>query len=134
MGGDIAHHGGEFRPTEYLPLPENINPNPLEAPFAKHASVCPGHIFEAIHPTHSSTEPFMYPNGAVHSDAAQAQESLVKYEEFDAHEDVFAVIAHDAALLDVVEFYPKSANDWRAEGWKAEALWRFLRDFDTTKQ
>lgn len=39
MGGDIAHHGGEFRPTEYLPIPENIVPNPLLAPFTREAPV-----------------------------------------------------------------------------------------------
>ena len=39
MGGDIAHHGGEFRPTEYLPIPEKIVPNPMAAPFTKGGSV-----------------------------------------------------------------------------------------------
>ena len=59
LGGDIAHHGGEFRPTKWLPLPQNIQPNPLEAPYSTNPPVCPGEVFEALHPRKSATEPFM---------------------------------------------------------------------------
>ncbi|TKA65209.1 hypothetical protein B0A55_09010 [Friedmanniomyces simplex] len=126
MGGDIAHHGGEFRPTKWLPLPDDIQPSPLVAPYAKAASVCPGSLFEAIHPKRSSTEPYMLPNGPIHDNAETAVESLDKFTEFDAQENVFAMIAHDESLLDVVEFYPKPANGWREKGWKEQGRWRFL--------
>ncbi|KAK3620448.1 hypothetical protein LTR56_022734 [Elasticomyces elasticus] len=131
MGGDIAHQCGEFRPTQYLPLPKEISPNPMEPPYAKSASVCPGSLFEAMHPNHSYTEPFMKPNGPVHDDANDAMESLDKFTGFDAQDNIFAVIAHDPSLLDVVEFYPKPANGWKAKGWKEVSRWRFLRDYDT---
>ncbi|WPH02675.1 Metallo-hydrolase/oxidoreductase [Acrodontium crateriforme] len=131
MGGDICHHGGEWRPNAYVPLPENIQPNPLVAPFAETASVCPGSIFEAIHPNKSSDEPFMKPAGAVHEDQQQVIESAQKWEEFDAAANVFAVIAHDQSLFDILEYYPKRANNWREKGWKDQGRWRFLRDFDT---
>ncbi|KAK5124175.1 hypothetical protein LTR85_001878 [Meristemomyces frigidus] len=130
MGGDIAHHGGEFRPTQWLPLPGNIQPNPLVAPYAKNAPMCPGSIFEAIHPKRSSTEPFMQPDGSFHEDLKIVKESVAKWEEFDAQDNVFAMIAHDKSLLDVVDFYPKPANGWREKGWKEEGRWRFLADFD----
>lgn len=110
MGSDVAHHGGEFRPTEYLPLPESISPNPLTAPYTKTASVCPGAMFEAIHSGRSATEPFMWPEGAVHHNAAQLVESRDKWTEFDVQENTFAVTAHDSNLLDVIDFYPKLAN------------------------
>ncbi|KAK3675743.1 hypothetical protein LTR78_004384 [Recurvomyces mirabilis] len=134
MGGDIAHHGGEFRPTKWLPLPGEINPNPLVAPYAKHAPVCLGALFEAIHPQKSSTEPFMQPIGPVHDDAEQVVISLANFQEFDAHPNVFAVIAHDAHLLDVVDFYPKFANDWKQKDWNEQGRWRFLRDYDTSQK
>jgi hypothetical protein len=51
--------------------------------------------------------------------------------QFDGHENIFPVISHDESLYDILDFYPMSANDWKAKGWKAEGLWRFLRDFDT---
>ena len=134
LGGDIAHHGSEFRPTKYLPLPDEITPNPLVAPRTKSASVCPGHIFEAIHPTKSRTETFTTPTlgeHAIHHVPQDARDSVEKMTEFDAHESIFPVIAHDESLFDVVDFYPASANDWKAKGWKTEGVWRFLRDFDT---
>ncbi|KAK6398241.1 hypothetical protein LTR65_003321 [Meristemomyces frigidus] len=132
MGGDIAHHGGEFRPTQWLPLPGDVQPNPLVAPYAKNTPVCPGSLFEAIHPKRSSTEPFMQAEGPFHEDAKLVKESIAKWEEFDAQDNVFAVIAHDHTLLDVVEFYPKPANDWKEKGWKEQGRWRFLSDFDTS--
>ena len=46
MGGDACHHGGEFRPTQYLPLPISISPNPLSL---MSVTSCPGAAFEAIH-------------------------------------------------------------------------------------
>ena len=131
MGGDIAHHGGEFRPTKWLPLPETIRPNPMEAPFTKSAPACPGELFEALHPSKNPTEPFMDPVGEMHDDAKLVIESRDKWEEYDAQENVFAMIAHDMSLFDVVEFYPRTANDWKSKGWKEEGRWRFLRDFDT---
>ncbi|KAI7280268.1 Metallo-hydrolase/oxidoreductase [Hortaea werneckii] len=131
LGGDIAHHGGEFRPTKWLPLPENIQPNPLEKPYSKNPPVCPGELFEALHPRKSATEPFMDPVGHFHDDAKLVIESRDKWEEYDAQENIFAMIAHDGSLFDVVDFYPKSANGWKAKGWKEQGRWRFLRDFDT---
>lgn len=136
MGGDIAHHGGEFRPTQYVPLPKEISPNPLEAPYSAQAPVCPGAMFEDIHPQKSSSEPFFKPasgEGAIHHNSAAAQESMDKLTEFDAYEEIFPMIAHDQSLFDVVEFFPKSANGWASKGWRREGRWRFLRDFDISK-
>ena len=131
-GGDIAHHGGEFRPTRFLPLPEDISPSPLGAPYARSAPRCPGSIFEAIHPHKSSTEPFYVPTvGGVHLDGQQTKETIDKLADFDAQDDVFVNIAHDMSLFDVVEFFPKTANGWSQKRWKQEGMWRFLRDFDT---
>ena len=133
MGGDITHHGGEFRPTQYLPLPKNIEPNPLVAPFTgKTTQMCPGEMFEAIHPKKSGTEPFFKPTGnGVHHNTEDTKESIEKLYEFDAYENIFVNIAHDRSLYDVVEYFPKTANGWSQKKWKQEGRWRFLRDFDT---
>jgi glyoxylase-like metal-dependent hydrolase (beta-lactamase superfamily II) len=132
LGGDIAHHAGEFRPTEYLPLPDSITPSPLQAPFAAQATFCPGEVFEAIHPSKSRTKPFFSPSTgehAVHADVAETRRSIEKLTEFDAYDNVFSVIAHDQSLFDVVEFYPKAANQWKEKGWAREGQWRFLGEF-----
>jgi len=131
MGGDIAHHGGEFRPTEYVPIPKEIKPHPKFPPYSvASASPCPGHLFEKIHPKKSSKEPFYEPGSGASHDKGQAQWSLKGLEEFDANPDVFTVFAHDNSLMDVVEFFPTGANDWKEKGWKPEGRWRFLKDFE----
>jgi glyoxylase-like metal-dependent hydrolase (beta-lactamase superfamily II) len=127
MGGDIAHHGGEFRPTQYLPLPKVVS---LGAPFSKNAPVCPGEIFEAIHRNKSSTEPFYVPTPGVHADVAETTRSIEKLYEFDADERIFVNIAHDISIYDMLEYYPKTANGWSGKGWKEEGRWRFLKDFE----
>ena len=55
MGGDASHHGGEFRPTDYSPIPKELNP---PAPKRRGQSVCPGHLLQDIHPHNSATKPF----------------------------------------------------------------------------
>ncbi|TLD07941.1 hypothetical protein E2P81_ATG10565 [Venturia nashicola] len=127
LGGDIAHHAGEFRPTRYLPLPSSISPSPLQPPFQLQATFCPGEVFEAIHPKNSRTEPFFSPSTeGVHLDVAEAKQSIEKMTEYDAYENVFSVISHDRSLFDVVDFYPKPANQWKEKGWEREGRWRFL--------
>jgi glyoxylase-like metal-dependent hydrolase (beta-lactamase superfamily II) len=128
MGGDIAHHGGEFRPTSYLPLPEDITPHPVKGPMFS----CPGELFVAVHPKKSRTEPFFNPTtlpGSWHHSHQEATSTIDKLTEFDAYEHIFPVIAHDNSLLDVIDFYPKPANDWLAKGWKQKSFWGFLSDF-----
>ena len=49
LGGDCAHHGSEWRPTEYLPLPADIQSSPLPA---FHPTVCPGSLFTSGHRFH----------------------------------------------------------------------------------
>lgn len=135
MGGDIAHHGAEFRPTKYLPLPENMVPNPLHPPYTSGAPVCPGEIFEALHPKKSSTEPFYIPTKqGVHKDGDETRETIEKMADFDANDGVFVNIAHDMSLYDVVDFFPNTANGWSQKGWKREGTWRFLRDFDSGRE
>jgi hypothetical protein len=113
-------------------MPENIVPSPLAAPFTKQAPMCPGSLFEAVHPNKSSTEPFYVPTDqGVHKDGAEAKESIDKLTEFDSHDNVFVNIAHDTSMYDIIEFYPKKANGWSQKRWKQEGRWRFLRDFDT---
>lgn len=134
MGADTCHHGGSLRPTEYLPLPSELTPSPFPSHVHGHAHkgmiTCPGALFEAIHPKKSRTEPYYdQMTTAPDRDVPKAQDSLTKMADFDASEDVFVVIAHDASLLDVVEFFPKSANAWKEKGWKERGHWRFLGDF-----
>ncbi|EUC64509.1 N-acyl homoserine lactonase AttM, putative, partial [Rhizoctonia solani AG-3 Rhs1AP] len=107
LGGDICHHSGQMRPSEYLPLPESVSPNPF--PGKVKGIVCPG--------------------GDPNTNLPEAQKSLDKLMDFDCYDNFFTVIAHDAELLDVVEFFPKTLNDWKARGYRERVLWKFAGDF-----
>ena len=131
MGGDSCHHGGEFRPSKYLPLPASILPNPLDL---KSVHPCPGAAFSNILRDGDTRRPFYdvirykvpSPSGY---DPDVAEETIEKVMEADARPDVLVVMAHDESLLDVVDFFPKYADDFRDKGWVEKGRWLFLKDF-----
>lgn len=130
MGADTAHHGGEFRPTKYLPLPKNISPSPLP----KHSQACPGHLFEALHPEQKANAPFYgLADGSPNHDHAQAEETCDWMKEFDPLDHVFIVIAHDNSLRDPrvgIQWWPiGDLNDWKKRDCRNKARWGFLSDF-----
>jgi glyoxylase-like metal-dependent hydrolase (beta-lactamase superfamily II) len=127
MGGDAAHHAGEIRPTEYIPLPDNISLTPNARSFPH---ICPGEILvQDVHPEHSATAPFYKPSDVINEVPEVAVHTIEGLWEFDADEKVFVVIAHDASLMDVVDFFPKGAGEWFDKGWGKQGHWRFLADF-----
>ena len=130
LGGDCAHHGAEFRPTPYLPLPESLSPSPVPR---THPGVCPGALFADIHRLHpspaSATEPFVLVGETAAHDTRAARESVTKMGEFDARENVLTMIAHDDTLVNVVGTFPTTlANDWKSRGWREKGMWKFLGD------
>ena len=137
MGADSCHHGGEFRPSPHLPLPDSITPHPFVAE-ARNAQVCPGAMFEKIHPAHNSLKtegegdwkstPFFQPGPATHN-MEDTVKTIHKLQEADAGDRVFTIMAHDESLVNIVEYFPKPANDWYKKGWARDGKWRFLRDF-----
>jgi glyoxylase-like metal-dependent hydrolase (beta-lactamase superfamily II) len=131
MGGDACHHAGEFRPSQYLHLPSSISPNPLDL---KSSKPCPGATFEDILRDGDGTKPFYGiakpedgSGAAYDNDAAEA--TIEKIIEFDADDQVLAIMAHDDSLLDVVDLFPKYANDFVEKGWVEKGRWIFLKDF-----
>ncbi|KAI4200678.1 MAG: hypothetical protein LQ346_002340 [Caloplaca aetnensis] len=138
LGGDCAHHAGEFRPSSSLPLPPTIAPSPLPH---LHPTVCPGSLFIPIHRLYDpsnrahatdtpTAEPFYQPAAEGAADLTQCRESVEKMINFDGDENVLVMIAHDAHMLDVVNCFPEKANAWKEEGWKEKGRWLFLRDFE----
>lgn len=149
LGGDAAHHGGEFRPSAYLPLPGEVYPNPLSTTGKESDKnpkqwppFCPGSILQTIHLEGSSsnseegrrslrTQPFYKPSNefGIQHDAEEAERTIAKMQEVDVMDNVLVVLAHDESLLDVVDVFPAKANDFVEKGWAKECRWRFLRDF-----
>ena len=132
MGGDIASHAGEFRPTRYVPIPSQISPNPLNH---QSSTSCPGHIFEKIHPQKCGNSPFYrigtWPDGdSCADDIEAAVDSHKKLQLFDAQlAQIFVILAHDENIGDVIDLFPKKANQWKQLGWADRARWMFLGDF-----
>ncbi len=131
MGGDACHHGGEFRPSQYLALPDSISPNPLDL---KSNSPCPGSLFDDLCRDGDKTKPFytiarLDDGKGVAHDADEAEATIGKVIEADARDEVLVVMAHDETLLSVMDFFPKYANDFLQKGWVKEGRWLFLKDF-----
>lgn len=136
MGGDIAHHGGEWRPSTFLPLPEAISPHPF---MPSSCQGCPGAMFDSICPLSKTNnqrcEPFYEParleKGQIHHDVDVATASIHKMQEFDGQFDdsILVLVAHDESLLDAVDFFPKTLNDFAEKGLVSKIRWKFLRDF-----
>jgi hypothetical protein len=142
MGGDTCHFAGQFRPTVERPLPvggiaagegaeytseaSQIQPNLQHQ--AKHqaqapTAACPGSIMERL--LANPTTPLFEMPARNTVDVAEAHASISKMQAFDAAENIWVVIAHDQALLDLVDFYPASVNDWQRKGYAQKTRWRF---------
>lgn len=133
MAADCCHHGGEFRPSPFVPLPDVIDPNPLvhSAKYPRRMP-CPGQPFLDVHPKKSKTEPFYQLNNRNDSDTVrEATQSQRKLDEFDASEDVLVLTAHDSDAQSVIDLYPKTINEWKKpeNDWKRKLHWAFLADF-----
>ncbi|KAF2725051.1 hypothetical protein K431DRAFT_216422 [Polychaeton citri CBS 116435] len=128
MGGDASHHGGEFRPTVYTPLPKELSPSPLYS----RQKVCPGHLFAEINPHQSASKPFYYVTENLSHDKPTADWTIDGLGEFDAHANVLLLLAHDDAVVDPaqIDFYPTSLSNWYQAGFGQKVKWRFLEDFE----
>jgi len=133
MGGDAAHHNGQFRPTELIPLPEFIVPSPFEDHHSQ--SFCPGSVFESIHPASASggeytTMPFYNLSSKTTASMTDGEATLAKLEVFDASADVLLAIAHDISMMEILPFLPAQLNGWEKTDWKELNKWKFLQDFE----
>lgn len=127
MGGDVCHHGGEIRPSPYLPIPNQVQ---ISRTFSlQESTFLDGAKFRKLNVDRGrkSDETFFDPVLAV--DIPRAIQSIKETQEADAQDNVFFVFAHDMRVLDVVDLFPMSANDWKGKGWKERTLWTFLDDF-----
>lgn len=133
FGGDMAHHCSLLRPSKYCPLPEMISPAPYDKAISDSSRST--ERYTSIHRArdHSDGEdksrvtPFcIVPEGFLDEDTAETQATIDKSLVLDGDENVFTVLAHDSTLLDVVDFFPKLANDWKAKRWGQQSHWRFL--------
>jgi glyoxylase-like metal-dependent hydrolase (beta-lactamase superfamily II) len=75
----------------------------------------------------SRTKPFFDP--AMGLSISEAIRSIEKAQKADADDNVLFIYAHDKTIEDVVDFFPKAANQWYEKGWRDQVFWKFLEDF-----
>jgi hypothetical protein len=126
MGGDLCHHGGAIRPSEYIPLPKEIH---LDAFSHFQGGFCPGSALETVQKSRGRklNQPFFEP--AFGHDIPLALDTIGKSQIPDAEDNVLFIYAHDPSILGIVDMFPKEIKDWQAKGWKESLFWRFLGDF-----
>lgn len=119
LGADACHHNGEFRPSEYRPLPEIC---------------CSGfHAYLGSIGRNAQTPFFSIPQdaqskGSTH-DLEAALETVHKVQDMDGYDNLLVLMAHDASILGHVEFFPKPLNDWHQRDLAEKGRWNFLQDF-----
>ena len=127
LGGDTCHNVAQIRPNQYTPLPDEL----------------PAIVFGGVPPSeeqsnfqmstirqHDREAPFFGFASAMQEDPTDAMQTVKKVQALDARDDVMAIFAHDATLLDVLDFFPQDINDWKARDWASTARWLFLRDLE----
>jgi hypothetical protein len=60
---------------------------------------------------------------------SNALSTISKIQSFDGDDRIFCISSHDIALADVLDFFPKTANDWKAKEWREQGRWRHLAYF-----
>jgi glyoxylase-like metal-dependent hydrolase (beta-lactamase superfamily II) len=131
LGGDIAHNPALFPPSAFYPLTEKFALSDTRSGLKNELSV---DDLLRIHrnwregPGRALHSPYCTSQGPHHNVQA-TQDSIDKLSAIDAMDNVFTVLAHDGGLLDIVDFFPNPANDWKARGWKEKCRWSFLHDF-----
>lgn len=154
LGGDICHFAGDFRPSDQVPLPNQVpeaafgNPNAGEVALKrsqKYPTPCPCSFFSDHHPQNSGlegTDATKHPNGTPfyklsthkHSSyknptlATVTTQQMQKY--FDSDPNVLVCLAHDTGLLEHLPIFnthpEKDLNDWQQQGMKEKCHWSWL--------
>ncbi|KAM5348945.1 hypothetical protein ACJ41O_008768 [Fusarium nematophilum] len=146
MGGDSFHHSSQLRPSRHVPMPKQIY---LEEPLEFTQNPVPRDLLAKLHPsrrfsplpeyaanlTSIANTPFAtvnrYDNGGSLARYPEiARDVISKLHAFDGDDRVLIVGAHDETLRGIVDIFPKTANEWRAKGWKRRSTWNFLHDYD----
>ncbi|OQV00217.1 hypothetical protein CLAIMM_05745 [Cladophialophora immunda] len=125
LGGDAAHHCGEFRPSTYQALPEQvvIEIQQQQVPF------CPCSWYEDLQVSRGRDPKGPLWQPAIGHDMDKVLETIRGMQEFDGDENIFVILAHDAALrVTNVPFFPECLNDWKARELGRELKWKWLGD------
>ena len=127
LGGDACHTIAQLRPNRFRPLPDSVPACILGRTPPPERCSC-AHISRLVQRTTGGSCYDLAPR--MQEDQEKAEETVERLKAFDGRDDVMIVIAHDATLLDVLDFFPQDVNDWKARGWTNQSRWLFLKELD----
>ncbi|KAG9604929.1 hypothetical protein KCU77_g4282, partial [Aureobasidium melanogenum] len=121
MGGDIAHHPRQIRPSSYRPLP-------VSRPGLR-LSGCD----EEVRTWDSGLEePFYEPSPGVHYDLNILQESLEIVRKFDGDDRVLILLAHDSSVHEYLELFPNKIDKAFDQRTHHQIRWEFLEGLESS--
>jgi glyoxylase-like metal-dependent hydrolase (beta-lactamase superfamily II) len=123
LGGDIAHHAGQIRPSVYRPLPI---PRPQLCQVDSEDDTS-GATLESSND--ASRVPFYTPSPGVHHDIKALESSLDAVRRFDADDRIMILLAHDVSIRQRLEFFPKDIDKCFDKIAHDEIRWGFIKDF-----
>lgn len=128
LGGDVAHHGAEFRPSKYMPLPQSILPNPITG-SEEQGMNCVAWFDETNIKRGRAPNEALYISTLIH-DLDDYNATIDRMQEADGDENVLVLIAHDSSVRHVknMPFFPEPLNDWQKRDLGAALHWSFVVD------
>lgn len=127
MGGDLTHHGGEIRPSRYLPVPDELLPSEVGGQGA--TPLLSGAVFRELNVRRGRRADQSFADPVLFVDEKLSDQTIERAQVADADPNVWYVFAHDTTLFEGVDLFPKHANEWKAKGWKEKTMWQFLGDY-----
>jgi glyoxylase-like metal-dependent hydrolase (beta-lactamase superfamily II) len=130
LGGDVAHHCGELRPSRHVPLPETISPSPLPgAASSKTSTFTPKEWFSKLQASRNRDANTALYQPAFGHNMDQVLESIAKTQEYDGDDHILVLLAHDAAFRDPsVPKLPEALNDWHSRRLGEKFRWTWIGD------
>ena len=126
LGGDACHHIGQLRPSPFRSLPDQLPARALG--WNEPVEQCSrAHLLRPC-PRREKDSTFYGLAAGMQEHPEQAGETLERLKAFDGRDDVLIVMAHDATLLPVRDFFPRTINDWRSKGVADRGRWLFLEE------
>ncbi|KAK6384606.1 hypothetical protein LTS17_002169 [Exophiala oligosperma] len=136
LGGDLTHHGGELRPSEFLSLESASKDVAASSSSSSSSEGCSDRqqvtvqkTLESLQTSRGRRVDQAFFDPVITADEQQALQTIARTQEADAQENVYYIAAHDLPIREVVDFFPNKANGWKERGWREKTLWTFLRDF-----
>ena len=129
LGGDSAHHCGEFRPSAYVPMPNYVTPDPVVTSPSGAPPLCARPWYEALQTSRNQdpTGPLFRP--AFGQDMDQVEDTIQKMQEFDGDSNNLVILAHDPAFrAPNVPRFPKAINNWKVIGLGDALRWAWIAD------